>query len=187
MWACRQLDYNNLTEVSKGWLYGLLTLQQLHLGHNAISRIRPDAWEFCQKLSELWVHLVFFSPPSPAPSFFLFSPPSCYSHLTFHSHPELPTLFGRPLLHSGAPGCPFSHSSSSRHQSPRPHTQTHTDKTLSLMLGQSVPTLKHCQNITHPFASFLLCCHLSQNIGLRKSHLFFPIGNFSIIYSFLPL
>lgn len=50
---CRQLDYNNLTEVSKGWLYGLLTLQQLHLGHNAISRIRPDAWEFCQKLSEL--------------------------------------------------------------------------------------------------------------------------------------
>ena len=53
VWACRQLDYNNLTEVSKGWLYGLLTLQQLHLGHNAISRIRPDAWEFCQKLGEL--------------------------------------------------------------------------------------------------------------------------------------
>lgn len=49
----RQLDYNNLTEVSKGWLYGLLTLQQLHLGHNAINRIQPDAWEFCQKLSEL--------------------------------------------------------------------------------------------------------------------------------------
>uniref|UniRef100_A0A3Q4ATV5 Ig-like domain-containing protein n=1 Tax=Mola mola TaxID=94237 RepID=A0A3Q4ATV5_MOLML len=47
-----QLDYNNLTEVSKGWLYGLLTLQQLHLSHNSISRIRPEAWEFCQKLSE---------------------------------------------------------------------------------------------------------------------------------------
>ncbi|MGH0145240.1 UNVERIFIED_CONTAM: hypothetical protein FKN15_043206 [Acipenser sinensis] len=48
-----QLDYNNLTEVSKGWLYGLLMLQQLHLSQNAISRIEPDAWEFCQKLSEL--------------------------------------------------------------------------------------------------------------------------------------
>ncbi|KAF3859103.1 hypothetical protein F7725_021502 [Dissostichus mawsoni] len=48
-----QLDHNNLTEVSKGWLYGLLTLNQLHLSHNAISRVRPDAWEFCQKLSEL--------------------------------------------------------------------------------------------------------------------------------------
>lgn len=52
----RQLEYNNLTEVSKGWLYGLLTLQQLHLSHNAISRIKPDAWEFCQKLAELWVY-----------------------------------------------------------------------------------------------------------------------------------
>jgi len=49
----RQLDHNNLTEVTKGWLYGLLMLQQLHLSQNAISRISPDAWEFCQKLSEL--------------------------------------------------------------------------------------------------------------------------------------
>uniref|UniRef100_A0A671TA70 Leucine rich repeats and immunoglobulin like domains 3 n=1 Tax=Sinocyclocheilus anshuiensis TaxID=1608454 RepID=A0A671TA70_9TELE len=49
----KQLEYNNLTEVSKGWLYGLLTLQQLHLSHNTISRIKPDAWEFCQKLAEL--------------------------------------------------------------------------------------------------------------------------------------
>lgn len=51
--VCRQLDHNNLTEVTKGWLYGLLMLQQLHLSQNAINRISPDAWEFCQKLSEL--------------------------------------------------------------------------------------------------------------------------------------
>jgi hypothetical protein len=50
---CRQLDHNNLTEITKGWLYGLLTLQELHLRQNAINRISPDAWEFCQKLSEL--------------------------------------------------------------------------------------------------------------------------------------
>uniref|UniRef100_A0A3Q4HVF9 Leucine-rich repeats and immunoglobulin-like domains 3 n=1 Tax=Neolamprologus brichardi TaxID=32507 RepID=A0A3Q4HVF9_NEOBR len=47
-----QLDYNNLTEVSKGWLYGLLSLQQLHLSHNTISKIKSDAWEPCPKLSE---------------------------------------------------------------------------------------------------------------------------------------
>lgn len=49
----RQLDHNNLTEITKGWLYGLLMLQELHLSQNAINRISPDAWEFCQKLSEL--------------------------------------------------------------------------------------------------------------------------------------
>ncbi|XP_067907284.1 leucine-rich repeats and immunoglobulin-like domains protein 3 isoform X2 [Heterodontus francisci] len=48
-----QLDFNNLTEITKGWLYGLLMLQQLNLSQNAINRINPDAWEFCQKLSEL--------------------------------------------------------------------------------------------------------------------------------------
>lgn len=57
VWCCvsRQLEYNNLTEVNKGWLYGLRTLQQLHLSHNSISRIKPDSWEFCQKLAQLWV------------------------------------------------------------------------------------------------------------------------------------
>ena len=49
----RHLDYNNLTEVSKGWLYGLLHLEHLHLAHNAIVRIRPHAWEFCQNLRQL--------------------------------------------------------------------------------------------------------------------------------------
>lgn len=50
----RQMEYNNLTEVSKGWLYGLSSLQQLHLAHNAISRIKADPWEPCQKLAELY-------------------------------------------------------------------------------------------------------------------------------------
>ncbi|OBS69562.1 hypothetical protein A6R68_01897, partial [Neotoma lepida] len=48
-----QLDHNNLTEITKGWLYGLLMLRELHLSQNAINRISEDAWEFCQKLSEL--------------------------------------------------------------------------------------------------------------------------------------
>lgn len=72
---------------------------------------------------------------------------------------------------------------------PRPrHTHTYADKAQSLMLYQSVPTLKHCQSLTHPFASSLICCDLSQNIGLRKSHFFFfpPIGNSIISRSFLP-
>lgn len=49
----RELEHNNLTEVNKGWLYGLRTLQQLYVSQNAINRISPDAWEFCQRLSEL--------------------------------------------------------------------------------------------------------------------------------------
>lgn len=53
LYVYRQLDHNNLTEITKGWLYGLLTLRELHLSQNAISRISADAWEFCQKLSEL--------------------------------------------------------------------------------------------------------------------------------------
>lgn len=52
---CRELEHNNLTEVNKGWLYGLRMLQQLYVGQNAVERISPDAWEFCQRLSELWV------------------------------------------------------------------------------------------------------------------------------------
>ncbi|XP_050810254.1 leucine-rich repeats and immunoglobulin-like domains protein 2 isoform X1 [Gopherus flavomarginatus] len=48
-----ELEHNNLTEINKGWLYGLQTLQQLYVSQNAINRISPDAWEFCQRLSEL--------------------------------------------------------------------------------------------------------------------------------------
>ncbi|XP_050013497.1 leucine-rich repeats and immunoglobulin-like domains protein 2 isoform X3 [Alexandromys fortis] len=48
-----ELEHNNLTGVSKGWLYGLRMLQQLYMSQNAIERISPDAWEFCQRLSEL--------------------------------------------------------------------------------------------------------------------------------------
>lgn len=49
----RELEHNNLTEVNKGWLYGLRMLQQLYVNQNAVERISPDAWEFCQRLSEL--------------------------------------------------------------------------------------------------------------------------------------
>ncbi|KAI3370362.1 hypothetical protein L3Q82_025134 [Scortum barcoo] len=47
------LDYNSLTEVNSGSLYGLTSLQQLFLGNNSIARINPDGWKFCQKLREL--------------------------------------------------------------------------------------------------------------------------------------
>lgn len=47
------LEYNSLTEVNSGSLYGLSSLHQLHLSNNSISRINPDGWSFCQKLHEL--------------------------------------------------------------------------------------------------------------------------------------
>jgi len=47
------LDYNSLTEVNSGSLYGLTSLQQLFLSNNYIARINPDGWKFCQKLREL--------------------------------------------------------------------------------------------------------------------------------------
>lgn len=47
------LDYNILTEVNSGSLYGLSSLQQLFLSNNSIGRINPDGWKFCQKLREL--------------------------------------------------------------------------------------------------------------------------------------
>lgn len=49
----RQLDNNNVTIVTKAWLYGLNAMQQLSLSYNRISVIDKDAWEFCQQLSEL--------------------------------------------------------------------------------------------------------------------------------------
>ncbi|CDQ67306.1 unnamed protein product [Oncorhynchus mykiss] len=48
-----ELEHNNLTEVNKGWLYGLHMLHVLRVNQNTIGIIRPDAWEFCQKLEEL--------------------------------------------------------------------------------------------------------------------------------------
>uniref|UniRef100_A0A667X1R7 Leucine rich repeats and immunoglobulin like domains 2 n=1 Tax=Myripristis murdjan TaxID=586833 RepID=A0A667X1R7_9TELE len=53
MESLRELEHNNLTEVNKGWLYGLRMLRVLRVSQNAIGIIRPDAWEFCQKLEEL--------------------------------------------------------------------------------------------------------------------------------------
>lgn len=52
---CSHLEYNSLTEVNSGSLYGLTSLQQLFLSNNSIARINPDGWKFCQKLRELWV------------------------------------------------------------------------------------------------------------------------------------
>lgn len=49
----RELEHNNLTEVNKGWLYGLRMLRVLRVNQNTVGIIRPDAWEFCQKLEEL--------------------------------------------------------------------------------------------------------------------------------------
>uniref|UniRef100_A0A7N6ABB0 Ig-like domain-containing protein n=1 Tax=Anabas testudineus TaxID=64144 RepID=A0A7N6ABB0_ANATE len=54
-----ELEHNNLTEVNKGWLYGLRMLRVLRVSQNAVGIIRPDAWEFCQKLEELCVDLSF--------------------------------------------------------------------------------------------------------------------------------
>lgn len=38
------LDQNNLTEVSNTWLFGLRSLEELSLRHNAIVRIAAGAW-----------------------------------------------------------------------------------------------------------------------------------------------
>lgn len=47
------LDFNSLTEVNSGSLYGLSALLQLFLSNNSISHINPDGWQFCQRLREL--------------------------------------------------------------------------------------------------------------------------------------
>lgn len=49
----RVLDYNEVQIISKGWLYGLLSLRELSLSNNNINQIATDAWEFCQKLEDL--------------------------------------------------------------------------------------------------------------------------------------
>lgn len=156
--VCRQLDYNNLTEVSKGWLYGLKSLQQLHLSHNTISKIKSDAWEPCPKLSELWVHLFFSAFPvvpldiSPHFLFTLWTPntsPCC------------------PLLLSGTPACPSSHSSSSRCQyTPNPsHTHTHTRRQSSVSYALPVSA-----NIKALPKYYTPLCLLSALLSLEPKH-----------------
>nr|CAD7427004.1 unnamed protein product [Timema monikensis] len=49
----QHLDFNNITTVTKGWLYGLTSLHQLSLSYNSISIIEQDGWEFCQQLVDL--------------------------------------------------------------------------------------------------------------------------------------
>jgi len=39
--------------VTKAWLYGLNSMQQLGLSNNHISTIDKDTWEFCQHMTEL--------------------------------------------------------------------------------------------------------------------------------------
>ena len=115
------------------------------------------------------------SPPfflSPSPSSL---PPSGYSLLTLRSHSELPTLLcaalssslalPSALLHTPVPPAANSHT----------HTHTHMRGQSSIFYalpaGASVKALP--AHITHPFASSLFRCHLSQkNTTLRKSHLF---------------
>lgn len=53
VFSCSHLEYNNLTEVNSGSLYGLSSLTQLFLSNNSIARINPDGWKFCQRLREL--------------------------------------------------------------------------------------------------------------------------------------
>jgi Leucine-rich repeat (LRR) protein len=49
----RKLDYNNITNVTKGWLYGLSSLKELNLSYNQVKNIDHSGWEFCPDLIEL--------------------------------------------------------------------------------------------------------------------------------------
>lgn len=51
----RLLDYNNITTISKGLLFGLSSLTHLSLSQNQIDSVRPDAWEPTKHLKTLWV------------------------------------------------------------------------------------------------------------------------------------
>lgn len=55
---CRYLDSNFISEVTKGWLYGLNSLHQLFLSYNKIQTL-DTVWEFCLELGELYVPLPF--------------------------------------------------------------------------------------------------------------------------------
>jgi hypothetical protein len=48
-----QLDYNNITNVTSDWLFGLSALRQLSLTHNRITAIQQDGWKFTKHLSKL--------------------------------------------------------------------------------------------------------------------------------------
>ena len=91
-----------------------------------------------------------------------------------------------PLWHSRLPflTLQFLLSPVPTHRHTHTHTHTRTQTKQRLLCSASVPILKHCQRVTHPFASSLFCRHPSQI--LRKSHLFFPIGNSIMSRSFSP-
>lgn len=52
------LDFNMLTTVRKGGLFGLEHLQKLTLSHNQISTIEPQAWDICREILEMSVTLL---------------------------------------------------------------------------------------------------------------------------------
>ncbi|KAK8735942.1 hypothetical protein OTU49_005133, partial [Cherax quadricarinatus] len=47
------LDYNNITTVYAGWLFGLRSLAHLSLSYNQIDSIRPNAWQSTEQLISL--------------------------------------------------------------------------------------------------------------------------------------
>lgn len=53
-----QLDFNLLTKVRKGGLFGLERLQKLTLSHNRIKTIETQSWELCKEIVELLVTLL---------------------------------------------------------------------------------------------------------------------------------
>lgn len=109
----------------------------------------------------------FPSPPLPLPPPFLslFPPHSPFTLWTPN------TSLRCPLLPSGTPVCPSSHSGSSRRQ----FTHTQSSIFYALPAGANVKALP--AHITHPFASSLFWCHLSQKTPPSGSPTYFSYGN----------
>jgi len=55
-----QLDFNLLTTIKHGGLFGLNHLQKLTLSHNRISEIEPQAWNICREIIEMSVDIRFY-------------------------------------------------------------------------------------------------------------------------------
>lgn len=52
IYKSRHLEDNNLSKISKGWLYGLNSLVYLNISYNRIDQIK-SGWEYCAELEEL--------------------------------------------------------------------------------------------------------------------------------------
>ena len=44
--------------MTKGWLYGLITLQVLSLSYNEIDFIDDDGWEFCKEVNTINLQVI---------------------------------------------------------------------------------------------------------------------------------